>query len=48
MDLVPGLRLRCIGEYDVTIAFLASHPIHVVKTLGLSCMRDLRTLLILG
>jgi len=38
--LVPGLTLRCFGEYDVTIAFFASQPIHVVKTLDLSSMRD--------
>lgn len=42
------LTLRRFGEYDVTIAFLASHPVLVAKLLGLSAARDLRTLLILG
>jgi hypothetical protein len=52
LALVLGLTLRRFGEYgeydeyDVTIAFLASHPV-LVKTLVLSSMRDLRTLLML-
>lgn len=40
--------LRRFGEYDLTIDFLAFHPVLVVKTLDLSSMRDLRTLLILA
>ena len=43
----PVLTLRRFGEGDITIAFLASHPVLAVKMLNLSSMRDLRTLLIL-